>query len=82
MRANLLFFVAVAAAILGLAFRTSADDWTRWYSLTAGGHELIASTGAFLLGLAVVLFGVLAHRWLFRKDEGCRPPERQEAGAR
>jgi hypothetical protein len=73
MRATFLFWFAFAIMLVGLALRANGHDW---YRFAPGGTErdrrdLLASAGAFLLGLAALLFAVLAHRGMSRGD---KPP--------
>jgi hypothetical protein len=76
-RAKVLFWLATAAAVTGVVLRTGADAWSRnitrsgpgWSSVTqhsAGHHEFYSTIGWLLVGLAVALYAVVAHRWVGR----------------
>jgi hypothetical protein len=62
--------LAVAATVVGVMFRANALEWRRFIHYgSPTGAELWTEVGTFLLALAVVLFAVLAHRWLSRGDK-------------
>jgi hypothetical protein len=76
-RAKVLFWLATVAAVVGVVFRTGADDWSRnitrsgpgWSSVThysAGHHEFYSTVGWLLVGLSVALYAIVAQHWVGR----------------
>jgi hypothetical protein len=76
-RAQVLFGLATAAGIVGVVFRTGADDWSRniarsgpgWSSVTEYSvmyHEFYSTVGWLLVGLSIALYAVVAQHWVSR----------------
>jgi len=91
-RAKVLFWLATAPAMLGTVLRVNADAWSRkitrsgpgWKSVTHHStehKEFYSTIGWSSIGLSIMLYGVVAHRWLRLEQPPASSPDAEPDAA-
>src|SRR5688500_12709820 len=91
-RVTVVFWLATAAALLGVGLRTRADVLARnipdsgpgWSSVThysVPHYEFYSTLGWLLVGVGVALYAVVARLWVGRRQPSAGPQEAEPGAA-